>query len=226
MKKIIIIGAGGQGRETAQLIKDLNREKGEWELLGYLDDNPFKTGERLNGHVVLGTVDMLAAQDLQGVSVVCAVGQSKTRKKLVEYITNHYDHVQFATLIHPTAVVGDEVVIGEGVCICANSVVSTNIHIGDHALINYGCTIGHDAVIEPFVTVLPGCNISGGVVIRTGAEIGTGSAVIQGVEIGSNTIVGAGAVVTKTLPESCVAVGVPAKPIVRNQDQKGGETGC
>jgi sugar O-acyltransferase (sialic acid O-acetyltransferase NeuD family) len=213
MKQILIIGAGGHGREIAQLVKDINRESNSWELLGYLDENESLINRCLNGFLVLGTLDLLQLERYRSVYVICAIGKAQVRKKMVDHLKNGFPWLKFATLIHPTAVVGDETVIGEGSVICANSVVTTNITLGQHVIINYGCTIGHDSLLEDFATILPGSNLSGNVTIRTCVEIGTGTAVIPGVEIGANTIVGAGAVVTKPLPADCTAIGVPAKVI-------------
>ncbi|BAU28095.1 sugar O-acyltransferase (sialic acid O-acetyltransferase NeuD family) [Aneurinibacillus soli] len=211
MKQILIIGAGGHGREIAQLVRDINRKSNSWELLGYLDENKSLTNQWLNGFPVLGTLDLLQLELYRSVYVICAIGKVQVRKKLVNHLKNKFSWVKFATLIHPTAVVGDEIVIGEGSVICANSVVTTNVTLGQHVLINYGCTIGHDSLLEDFATILPGSNLSGNVTIRTCVEVGTGTAIIPGVEIKANTIVGAGAVVTRSLPADCTAVGVPAK---------------
>lgn len=213
MKKIIILGAGGQGRETVQLIKDINNVRPEWEVLGYLDDTPSIHGEIRNGFPVLGPLDLLAEPCFRDVFVICGIGSPQVKKKVIEHIKQWQPTAQFATLIHPTAVCGDENKIGEGTTICAGSVITTNVTIGEHVLINYGCTVGHDCVIEDYAAVLPGANLSGNVTVREGAQISAGAVVIPGMEIGEYTVVGAGAVVTKPLPAHCTAVGVPARPI-------------
>lgn len=215
MKKLIIVGAGGHGREIAQLVKDINKQQLEWDLLGYIDDNPEIQNCYLNGYPVLGPLSKLKDKEFQDVYIICAIGSSKIREKIIKKIESELQ-LPYATLIHPTAVIGDETTIGSGCMICANCVITTNVKIGNHALVNYGSTIGHDTVLEDFATILPGCHLSGNVTIRHGADVGTGTSVIPGVEIGSYTIVGAGAVVIRSLPCNVKAVGVPAKVLERH----------
>jgi len=75
------------------------------------------------------------------------------------------------------------------------------------------CTVGHDTSIDDYCAFMPSVNISGEVQIKESVYVGTGAKIINLLEIGENTIVGAGAVVSKTLPSNCTAVGIPAKPI-------------
>lgn len=213
MEKLIIVGAGGQGRETAQLVKDINKRKKAWDLLGYVDDRVELAGRVLNGFPVLGSIDLLKMREFQDVSVISAIGDSKLRKNVIESIENELEDISYAKLIHPSAVIGDESSIDEGTAVCANTVITTNVKIGKHVIVNYGSTVGHDTELKDFVTVLPGTNVSGNVKLRKGAYIGSGTTIIPEVEIGEGTIVGAGAVVTKDLPAHCTAVGLPAKPI-------------
>jgi len=213
MKRIVILGAGGHVRETAQLIKDINRVTPEWELLGYIDDNEAIHGQIRNGFPVLGPTEMLAEEEYKDIYVICGFSHPEGKKKAVAIVKELQPDIRFATLIHPTAVYGDENTIGEGTMICAGSIVTTNVSIGSHVIINYGCTVGHDCIIEDYAAILPGTNLSGNVTIREGVQTGTGTSVIPGMEIGAYTIVGAGAVVTQPLPAHCTAVGVPAKPI-------------
>lgn len=106
--------------------------------------------------------------------------------------------------------------IGIGTIICAGSIITTNIYIGNHVIINLICTIGHDAIIKDFCTLHPGINVSGNVILEECTVIGTGSQIINNLVIGKNSIIGAGAVVNRNLPDNCTAVGIPAKPIKIN----------
>ena len=211
MKDIVVIGAGGFGREVAWLIERINQVEPVWHMVGFLDDNADLHGKVLNGYKVLGGCEKLA--EYPDAYVVCAVGSSKVRAKIIERLEKMPIKVNYATLVDPSVLMSKYVAIGEGTIICAHSVLTVNIDIGRHVLINLDCTIGHDARISDFATLFPGTNMSGATQIGRYVELGTGMQIIPGVSIGEHTIVGAGAVVTKDLPENCTAVGCPAKPI-------------
>lgn len=207
-KKVVIIGAGGFGREVAWLIERINNVAPTWQLLGFVDDDESKFSQKFYGLSVLGDIDWLNQQP-DDLCVICSVGKSIIRKTIVSRIRGK----RFATLIDPDVICSDSVNIGEGSIICAGSILTVDISIGSHTIINLDCTVGHDAVISDFVTVYPSVNISGNVCIESCVEIGTGSQIIQGLHIAENTIIGAGAVVIRDLPSNCTAVGSPAKPI-------------
>lgn len=208
MKDIVIIGAGGFGREVAWLIEDINRIEQTWNIIGFIDDNEAIQGKEINGYNVVGNIEWLSKQEL---NVVCAIGESMVKKKVIENLKDSNN--LYPVLIHPSVIKSNSVEVGEGAIICAGNILTVNINIGRHVIINLDCTIGHDAVIGDYSTILPSVNISGQVKISDSVSVGTGSAIIQGVTIGKNTTIGAGAVVTKTLPANCTAVGIPAKPI-------------
>jgi sugar O-acyltransferase (sialic acid O-acetyltransferase NeuD family) len=208
MKDIVIIGAGGFGREVAWLIEDINKVNNEWNIIGFVDDNEDIQGKEINGYKVVGNIEWLKSQEL---NVVNAIGDPIVKKRIMERIKDSKN--SYPILIHPSVIYSNRVSFGEGSIICAGSIITVNIEIGKHVIINLDCTIGHDAILGDFTTVLPSVNVSG--FVRTGecVNIGTGSAIIQGVTIGANTVIGAGAVVVKELPSNCTAVGAPAKPI-------------
>ena len=212
MKDIVIIGAGGFGREVAWLIEDINNAKPEWNILGFVDDTEFLQGKRINEYEVIGDIDWIINQEI---NVVVAIGDPVGKKKVIERMKESRN--RYPVLIHPSVVYSKSVNFGEGTIICAGNIVTVNIEIGKHVIVNLDCTIGHDANIGDYSTILPSVNISGFVKIEECVSIGTGSAIIQGVNIGENTIVGAGAVVVKNLPANCTAVGSPAKPIKYNE---------
>lgn len=113
----------------------------------------------------------------------------------------------------PDAKVSVRTEIGEGTIICAGNMITVDIKIGKHNIINLGCTIGHDAVLEDYVTLYPSVNVSGMVHVGHTSELGTGTQIIQGIAIGENTVIGAGTVVVKDIPSDVTAVGSPAKVI-------------
>ena len=144
---------------------------------------------------------------------VVAVGASKTREKIVNNMKAVNPAIKFGTVIDPSVEMSDLVTIGEGTIICAHTIITVNIEIGSHVIINLDCTVGHDAVLQDFATLYPSVNISGITNIGHAVELGTGMQIIQGKTVGDYSIVGAGAVVVKDIPAKCTAVGSPAKPI-------------
>ncbi len=211
MKNLIIVGVGGFGREVAWLVERINAKNPTWNLLGFVDDNESILGTNVNSYPVLGTCECLS--NYPDTYIVCAIGASKTRRKIIDKINSTLKDVKYATLIDPSVESSNLVSVGEGSIICAHSILTVNIEIGSHVIINLDCTVGHDVVIHNFVTVYPSVNISGNTQIMELSELGTGTQIIQGKKIGSESIVGAGSVVVKDIPEKCTAVGCPATPI-------------
>lgn len=210
MEKIVIVGAGGFGREVKMLIDQINRDEQKYEFLGYYDDG-FAVGSKINNNLVLGSVEDLAKINNK-VNVVVAIGAPEIKRKIVEKLSN--PNINFPTLMHPSVLIGNEFVsIGTGCIICAGTIITCNIDIKDFVILNLMCTVGHDTIINSFASFMPSVNISGEVVIHEEVYVGTGAKIINQLEIGRQTIIGAGAVVSKTLPEKCTAVGIPAKPI-------------
>ena len=211
MKDLYIVGAGGFGREVAWLVERVNQIEPRWNLVGFLDDARECQNTIINGYSVLGGCEYLE-QLSKECWVICTIGASKIRKKVVEKL-KRYANVKFATLVDPSVLLSDTVSVGEGSILCAGTIATVNINIGAQVIINLDCTIGHDAVLEDYVTVYPSVNISGNVIVKDSVELGTGTQIIQGKVIGEESIVGAGAVVVKDIPSRCTAVGAPAKPI-------------
>lgn len=166
---------------------------------------------KINGYKVLGTECEI--NKYPDAYFVCAVGASRVREKIVKNMKLVNPDIKFGTVIDPSVNLSDQITIGEGTIICAHTIITVNISIGNHVIINLDCTIGHDAVIQDFVTLYPSVNISGMTKIGRAAELGTGMQIIQGKTIGEYSILGAGAVVVKDIPTKCTAVGSPAKPI-------------
>ena len=211
-KDIYIIGAGDFGREVVALINRINayekNEDNKYSIIGFIDDNVLLQDSYIEGIPVIGNLDYLNKIN-HLVYVVCSIGTGNIREKIINKITN--ENVIFPILKDPSVICFDDTSIGEGSIICANSVVSVNVNIGKHCIINLGCTLGHDVILLPFCTINPGTNISGKVLCEKCVDIGTGTKIIQGVSIRENTTVGAGTVVIRELQSNVTAVGNPAR---------------
>lgn len=212
MKDLIILGTGDCAREIAHVVERVNEHSGEtvWNILGFSTDRLELVGTEVDGYKVICTDDGVNAWP-EEINVICSLGVARARRRVISNITN--PNVRFATIIDPDAKIFRDTVVGEGSIICAGNVISINVNVGKHVIINWNCSIGHDAVIEDYSVINPGVNISGKVSVGSCTDIGVGSKVIQGLDIGPNTTVGAGSVVIKDIPSGCLAVGVPAKPI-------------
>lgn len=210
MDNIAIFGAGGFGREVKTLIDAINKIKPQYNFLGFYDD-AHPVGDIVNGFPVLGGINEIN-HITEHLSLVIAIGDPSTKKNIISKIENK--NINYPTLIHPSVLISDDFVkIGKGNIICAGTIMTCNIEIKDFIILNLMCTVGHDTLIENYSSFMPSVNISGEVHIQEGVYIGTGAKIINQLEIGQYTIVGAGAVVSKSLPEHCTAVGIPAKPI-------------
>lgn len=208
MKNMIIIGAGGFGREVQWLIERMNQREKVWNILGYIDDG-IEKGTVVDGYAVLGGIDYLH-EYIGKTALVCAIGAAGTRRKVIEKV-KQIGEFEFPNLIDPSVIMSERIGMGEGNIICAGNILTVDIEIGDFNIINLDCTVGHDVVIKSFVTVYPSVNISGCVMVGANTELGTGSQVIQGISIGHDTIIGAGAVVVSDIQEAGTYIGIPAK---------------
>ena len=210
MQDVVIVGVGGLGREVCQWLEDINRVSPTFNVLGFLDDDTTKHGTISHDLPVLGGLDWIESR-AHGAATVIGVGNPAPKRKVVERLRAYTRG--FPSVIHPNAVIGRYVEIGEGAVVCPGVILTTDIRIGRFVTFNFDLTVGHDAEIEDFVTLMPGTHISGYVKVREGASVGCGAVTVPGVEIGAWSVVGAGAVVAQSLPPNCTAVGVPARPI-------------
>jgi sugar O-acyltransferase (sialic acid O-acetyltransferase NeuD family) len=211
MKDIVIIGAGGFGREVAELIEEINSDKKTWNLLGFIDETVEKQRMVINNNTVLGSFDWFENKSRHNLWTVCALGNPRDKYNLINKVSAYY--VNFANLIHPDAKINKYSELGYGSIICCNSFVSVNTKIGNHVSINPGCGIGHDTIIEDYSSLYWNVTLSGNVCIHEGCEIGSKAIVIPKRTLGKWCVIGAGAVVIKDIPDNCTAVGVPARPI-------------
>lgn len=214
MKELYIIGAGGFGREVAWLVERINEIEPTWEIKGFIDDNCEKWNKNENGYLIYGGCDYLInLAEKNEIYAVCAVGNATVRKRIIAKFEN--SNVKFATVIDPSVIMSNRVNIGEGVIICAGTIITVDVTIGNYVIINLDCTVGHDALVSDYVTIYPSVNISGNVTVGECTELGTGMQIIQGIDVSSNVIVGAGAVVNKNIVESGTYVGVPVQNIIK-----------
>jgi sugar O-acyltransferase (sialic acid O-acetyltransferase NeuD family) len=208
---VVVVGAGGHGREAIDIVEAVNRVSPTFDVLGVVDDRGDVDGLLARrGLPLLGGLDVLDGLDA---AYVAGVGSGDGRRQVE--VAAQAAGLAPVTLVHPTAVLGSDLRLGPGFVAAALAQVTTNVTTGRHVHLNIGATVSHDCVLDDYVTLSPGCHVSGNVRLEAGVTLGVGAVVRQGVTIGEGTFVGAGAVVVGDLPAGVTAVGVPARPLER-----------
>jgi len=210
---LVIVGAGGLGRELHDIVEALNAIEPVWDFLGFVDAEPARPellserGPLLGGDEVLGGLP-------PGTHFVVAVGDNAVRRRLAAVAEDA--GLVGAVLVHPRASVGPRRVdLGAGTVVAAGAAITTNVTIGRHGRVDQNATVAHDARLGDFVSISPGANVSGAVVIGDGVLVGTNAAIIQGLTVGDEVTIGAGAVVVRDVAAGETVAGVPAVALDR-----------
>lgn len=211
--ELVVVGAGGFGRQTLDVIEALNRaaDAPVFDVLGVVDTNPSDLNrERLEhrGVPYLGTVAEWLAFDYAALYII-GIGDPVARQRLDRAFLAAGRAA--ATAVHPSASIGSQAAIGDGTVVCGGTQVSTNVRLGRHVHLNPNVAIGHDAVLHDFVSVNPGAIVSGDVEVGERTLIGAGAVILQGLVVGSDAVVGASACVVRHVFGDTVVKGVPAR---------------
>ena len=209
--KVLIVGAGGHGQVVSDIFQAQRAAGEDLEVIGYVDDDPALHGLERLGKPVVGP--LAAIPRIEHDALVVAVGDNARRAHLHERLAQAA--ARFATAQHPSALIAQGTVVGDGSMLCAGIVIGCACRLGRGVILNTACTIDHHAWVGDFVHVAPGVHVGGDVSVGAGALLGIGAVVLPGVSIGPGAVVGAGAVVTRNVADGATVVGVPAAPISR-----------
>ena len=202
--KLLIIGASGHGKVVADIALKMNK----WKSIAFLDDDKLLL-ESMGIEVIGKSADAFIY--LEDYNIIVGIGNNVTREKIQERL--EAEGATVPVLIHPEAVIGEQVEVGIGTVVMAGVVINCCTKIGKGCIINTSSTIDHDNVIEDYVHMGPGAHLAGTVKVGKGTWLGIGSVVSNNVNITGGCIIGAGAVVVKDITEAGTYVGVPAKKI-------------
>lgn len=221
MRKLLIIGAGGFGKEVLWAALEMNRSFSEldrWEVVGFADDDGAKVGQDIRDIPVLGTPEEAMARFAgEPLWFHSATGNNRNREKLCRRLEANGGRA--ATIIHPASVISPYASIDEGTYVGALSVINPDAEIGRHVLINQRVAIGHDAVLEDYCQINPGGQINGQCRVGRHALIGSNASLHPSVEVGESAVVGANSQVLRDVLPRTTVNGVPATQTFPHQMQ-------
>lgn len=206
---LVIVGAGGHGREALDVVEAVNSLDPTYKVLGFVDDG--RTPGSIvtsTGLTVLGGVGTCAEIDA---GVLVAVGLTGPRHAVAGKLADL--GCELVSVRHPASTIGSHVEVGAGLLMAAGARLTHAVTLGEHVHLNVNASVSHDCVLGSYVTITPGAHLSGNVRVGDQVWFGIGAVATQGVSIGAGATVGAGAVVIDDLPPGCTAVGVPARPL-------------
>jgi acetyltransferase EpsM len=214
VKKLIIAGGQGNGAVVAQIVEDLNSVDPQWEIVGFLNDREV---EPINGYPILGKVDSDTVAPYlldENVYFFYSLISIKLNYKWLSKLHDLGIPIsRFATVVHPTAVISKDAVIGNNVCVQAFSIVGPNARVGNFVQVFGHATIGHNSKVEDYAYVTSNSIVGAHVHLKQGAFLGVNSSTLDRVTVGEWSIVGQHSNVIRDVPDYTIVVGNPAREI-------------
>ena len=206
MKDLYIVGAGGFGREVYTWLHAMDASS-DWRFSGFLDDNATALGGLNYDKGVVAPISDFAVEPSQ--VFVCGIGGVSAKIKLCQPLIDQ--GARFLTIVHPTAVIGRNVQLGQGVVLCPGAILTCDIKIGAMTMINCCSSVGHDATIGDWCTISAHCDLTGHTKLGRGVFMGSGAKVVPGKSIGDDALIGAGSVVIQSVAAGQQVFGNPAR---------------
>lgn len=204
LKKIVIVGCGGFGREALALIN-----QNFYEPIGFIDQNPNAFSQ--SGYPIIGDDRIIPTLAIKKIatSICIALGNPAKRAKIFQ-LSEKYG-LDIPSIAHPSSIILSSSHISDGTIVYPNVVVMNDCTIGKGVLLNTNVTIGHDVTVGNFCNINPGARLAGRITIGEGAFIGIGATIIENITVGAGATIGAGSVVIRDVPENSIVYGVPAR---------------
>jgi sugar O-acyltransferase (sialic acid O-acetyltransferase NeuD family) len=211
MSGLLLVAAGGLAREVIEVVRVARAFTGD---LRVLDDAPQTWGGELNGVPVVGGLEEV--KRYEGHEIVLCAGRGVVRRSLVRRLADlGVEPERYATVLHPSAQVPPSCSVGRGSVLLAHTVLTANVHVGDHVVTMPHVTLTHDDQVADFVTLCAGVSLGGTVCVGSGAYLGMNASVREGVSLGDDTVLGMGSVLLEDLPAGETWAGVPARRLRR-----------
>ncbi len=212
-ENIIIIGSSGH----ASVAVDIIHRQDIYKIVGLVDSLVAK-GTKALGYTVLGNENDLPVLKQQFGFEKCfiAIGDNNIRFRMYKRIESLNISLKYVTLIHNSASVANDSIIGDGCILVAGSIVNSGACIDDFCILNTKASLGHDGKMGKFSSLAPGVTVGGNVNIGFKTFISLGANVLNNISIGSNCIVGAGSLILNDIENDSIVYGVPAKFIKKN----------
>ena len=207
LRELFIVGAGGFGRELYAWLRDMPECGRDWKFAGFLDDKLSALDGFKYDAGVVARVDTFEPR--AGQLFACGIGNVQAKIAVCQPLIER--GAQFLTIVHPTAILGENVALGEGVVLCPRVTLSCDIKLGPMTMLNYHVTVGHDARVGSWTTLCPHCDLTGGTQVGDRTFLGSGARLIPGTRVGDDALVGAGAVVMRTVKDGQRVFGNPAR---------------
>lgn len=207
MKNLVIIGAGGCGREVLQWAKDINELDPRWHIKGFIDDDLSALNGKKCSVNVLSKIDdyIIDPND----EFVCCIGNSMIRKSVIEKM--EYKGATFVSIIHPKAIIADSCFLGKAIIIYPFALISDNTEIGDGCIINMHSSVAHDSVLGEYCTISAHCDVTGMCKLGNNVFMGSTAKIVPGQIIGNDAYICAGSTVMSKVRDGRKVLGNPAK---------------